>query len=190
MPRSFGDSILDSGSRSRVQDTAMALSVPSHSTSQPPRCMRIGELARLTALSPDTLRVYERRGLVKPSGRSRGRFREYQREAVDQVRWVQNALALGFTLAQLTEFRRERAKGRPPCRKVKAAAEARLRDLDLELTRLNRLRSALQQALESWDQKLTGADPNQAQGLLDALGSEELAIPKARISRRRFRSWS
>jgi len=166
------------------------MTVTHASGSSPPsaRCIRIGELARLTALSPDTLRAYERRGLVKPSGRSRGRFREYRRDAVDQVRWVQNALALGFTLAQLAEFRRERAKGRPPCRKVKAIAEQRLRELDLELARLNRLRSVLQKAVKTWDQQLAGSDPNQALGFLDALGSDELAIPRARISRKGFRS--
>ena len=152
--------------------------------------MRIGELARLTALSPDTLRAYERRGLVKPSGRSRGRFREYRHEAVDQVRWVQNALALGFTLAQLSDFRCDRARGKPPCRKVKAAAETRLRDLDLELARLQCLRNALQRALQRWDQKLTGAEPNRPLGLLDALGAEDLTLPRGPLSRRRFRSWA
>jgi DNA-binding transcriptional MerR regulator len=177
---------LDSGSASRVQDRGMAVSHVSQPAPHSSGCFRIGELARLTALSPDTLRAYERRGLVEPSGRSRGRFREYRRSAVDQVRWVQNALALGFTLAQLSDFRRERATGRPPCRKVKEAAEARLRDLEIEVARLNRLRSALQRALQNWDQKLAAADPNRPLGLLDALG-EDLAPPREPHSPRRFR---
>jgi DNA-binding transcriptional MerR regulator len=181
---------LDSGSASRVQDKAMTVSLLSKPATHSAPCIRIGELARLTALSPDTLRAYEKRGLVKPIGRSRGRFREYRRDAVDQVRWVQNALAFGFTLAQLSDFRRERARGKPPCRKVRAVAEAKLRDLDIELTRLNRLRSALRRALRAWDQKLAGADPNRPLGLLDALGAEELAIPRGPLSRGRFRSWT
>jgi len=167
----------------------MAVSLDSQSAPHLDPSIRIGELARLTALSPDTLRAYEKRGLVKPSGRSRGRFREYRREAVDQVRRVQNALALGFTLAQLSDFRRERARGKPPCRKVRAVAQARLRDLDQELAHLHRLRSVLQQALQSWDEKLAGADPDRPLGLLDALGAEDLAIPRGSISGRRFRPW-
>jgi DNA-binding transcriptional MerR regulator len=152
--------------------------------------IRIGQLARLTGLSPDTLRAYERRGLVKPSGRTRGRFRQYRLEAVKHVRWVQNALALGFTLAQLSDFRRDRAKGNPPCRKVRAAAEARLRELDLERTRLDRLRSALQRALQTWDKKLAEAHPNEPLGLLDTLGAEGLELRSPQASCRRFRSWS
>jgi DNA-binding transcriptional MerR regulator len=165
----------------------MTVSLVSQPAPHSSGCFRIGELARLTALSPDTLRAYERRGLLEPSGRSRGRFREYQRGAVDQVRWVQNALALGFTLAQLSDFRRQRARGKPPCLEVKEAAEARLRDLDIELARLNRLRSALQRALQNWDQKLAGADPNRPLGLLDALGAEDLAPPREPLSPTRFR---
>jgi DNA-binding transcriptional MerR regulator len=152
--------------------------------------IRIGQLARLTGLSPDTLRAYEKRGLVKPSGRSRGRFRHYRPDAVKQVRWVQNALALGFTLAQLSDFRRDRANGNAPCRKVRAVAEARLRELDLELARLNRLRFALHRALQTWDKKLAGAQPDEPLGLLDALGAEGVEFRSPHASRRRFGSWS
>jgi DNA-binding transcriptional MerR regulator len=139
--------------------------------------MRIGMLARLTSLSPDTLRAYEKRGLVKPSARSRGRFREYEAGAVAQVRRVQNALALGFTLAQLSNFTRERAAGRPPCRKVKAAAEAKLRTVETELMRLNRLRDALNRTIRGWDNQLAAADGEHPLGFLDALRSEHALAP-------------
>jgi DNA-binding transcriptional MerR regulator len=150
--------------------------------------MRIGELARITRLSSDTLRVYEKRGLVKPSGRTRGRFREYGAEAIAQVARVQNALALGFTLAQLSDYSRERANGRAPCPAVRAAAQAKLRHVEAELVRLNQLRSALRRALRVWDQKLAAADPKKALALLDDLGSQQ-ALPRAK-ARPTFRSRS
>jgi len=152
--------------------------------------MRIGELARLTALSPDTLRVYERRGLVRSSARSRGRFREYDASAVARVRWVQNALALGFTLAQLSGFTRDRAMGKPPCRKVRAAAEAKLRSVESELARLTRLRETLQQTIRVWDEQLEVAEGSRPLGLLDMLGSSEASAPTVRQHRFRSKSQS
>ena len=168
----------------------MTASSGSQASRQDFRRVRIGELARLTALSPDTLRVYERRGLVKPSARSRGRFREYDRSAVARVRWVQNALALGFTLAQLSGFSRERAKGDPPCGKVRAAAEAKLRSVEAELARLTRLRESLRRTIRVWDEQLAGADRSQPLGLLDTLGSSEASAPTIRQHRFRSRSQS
>jgi MerR family Zn(II)-responsive transcriptional regulator of zntA len=150
--------------------------------------MRIGELARMTRLSADTLRAYEKKGLVKPSARSRGRFREYGADAVAQVRRVQDALALGFTLAQLSAFSRERAKGRPPCRAVRAAAFAQLRHVESELVRLNHLRTALQRTLRIWDERLAAADPPKPLALLDDLRSEG-DLPRAKV-RPTFRSRS
>src|ERR1051325_10149499 len=79
--------------------------------------LRIGELARLNSLSPDTLRHYERLGLLS-AARTPGRFREYGRDAVHRIRVIQAALAIGFTLAELSGIRAERAAGRAPGQRV------------------------------------------------------------------------
>jgi hypothetical protein len=71
---------------------------------------------------------------------------------------------------------------------VRAAAETRLRELDVELERLHRLRDALQLAIKAWDKKLSAArSAGEPLGLLDALGAEDLAVPTRPTSRRRFR---
>jgi MerR family transcriptional regulator, Zn(II)-responsive regulator of zntA len=144
---------LDSGSRSGLEDSVMATSSIFQRVDS--ARLRIGELARLTSLSPDTLRAYERRGLVRPSARTRGRYREYGVEAVAQVERVQNALALGFTLAELSEFQRLRASKKPPCRAVRAAAEGKLQRVESER-----------------DEKLAAGDPQTELALLDDLRAE------------------
>jgi DNA-binding transcriptional MerR regulator len=65
--------------------------------------LRSGELARLTGVSTDTLRVYERRGLLSKPRRSANGYREYPPEAHVRVRLVQRALAIGFTLDELPQ---------------------------------------------------------------------------------------
>src|SRR5262245_28291588 len=59
------------------------------------RPLRSGELARLSGVSADTLRHYERKGLLKPHRASNG-YREYTRQAVERVRLIRGALAIGF----------------------------------------------------------------------------------------------
>ena len=62
--------------------------------------MRIGEVARLTGVSRDTVRHYERRGLLKTTPRTEGGYRMYSPDAVEQIRLVRSALAVGFTIAE------------------------------------------------------------------------------------------
>jgi DNA-binding transcriptional MerR regulator len=61
--------------------------------------LRSGELAQLAGVSPDTLRHYERKGLLAAPHRSPNGYREYPASALDRVRLIRRALAVGFTLS-------------------------------------------------------------------------------------------
>ena len=65
---------------------------------------RIGQLAALTALTPDALRYYERQGLRDKPARTPGRFRMYAAPAIERVRFIKRAQVLGFTLAEIQEL--------------------------------------------------------------------------------------
>jgi DNA-binding transcriptional MerR regulator len=71
-------------------------------------------LARLTGVSTDTLRHYERKGVLGIPARSQGGYRLYPPEAVGRVRLVRRALAIGFTLHDLAAALSERARGGTP----------------------------------------------------------------------------
>jgi len=87
--------------------------------------MRSAELARASGVSTDTLRHYERRGLLSPT-RSANGYRQYPAGALDRVLLIRRALASGFRLEDLARVLKSRDQGEAPCREVRALAEARL----------------------------------------------------------------
>lgn len=100
--------------------------------------MRIGELAVATGLSNDTLRFYEKRGLLAARRSSNG-YRDYPPEAVDWLRYVRTAQKLGFTLAEI--------EADLPLLAAPEAAGPALQDA---------LREALQRKLQEIDQRIAG----------------------------------
>src|SRR6266404_5381549 len=86
---------------------------------------KVGELAKAAGVSTDTLRHYERKGLLTPR-RSPNGYRAYPAQALDRVRLVRTALALGFRLDDLARVFKVRSNGGAPCRQVRALAAAKL----------------------------------------------------------------
>ena len=142
-------------------------------TAQP---MRIGRLARVCGVSPDTLRHYERLKLLRPAGRTQARYRFYTMEAIARVQTVQAALSLGFTLAELSRLLAMRDAGQPPCRAVRELAAEKLVEVEKRLKDIARLRVSLRAVLRSWDVRLQSAPKGRPAGLLDALISGELGL--------------
>jgi DNA-binding transcriptional MerR regulator len=152
--------------------------------------MRIGPLARLCGVSPDTLRHYERLKLLCAAGRTPGGYRFYAPEAAARVRIIQAALSLGFTLAELSRVFGMRDAGKPPCHAVRALAEEKLVAIEQRL-KDTCLRAGLRAVLKSWDVRLESTPAGARAGLLDALvsGEVDLDLPprisiRKRINRR------
>ena len=76
--------------------------------------LRSGELAALAGISPDTLRHYERMKLLATPRRSAGNYRLYPREALERVRLIRHALAVGFSLPELAKILKVRDAGGAP----------------------------------------------------------------------------
>ena len=77
-----------------------------------PKSLRPGSLAKETGVSPDTIRHYERIGVLPKAARTRAGYRIYPESAVERVRVVQRALRVGFTLAELAEVLKVRERWR------------------------------------------------------------------------------
>ena len=102
----------------------------------------IGKAARAANLSIDTVRFYERSGLLKPPPRTAGGYRLYRQDDIDRLRFIQRAKALGFTLEEIAQLLQlNDGKGRR--RDVKSVAARRLEELDRKLAELMRIRHAL-----------------------------------------------
>jgi MerR family mercuric resistance operon transcriptional regulator len=151
--------------------------VHSNSISKP---LRAGELARLCGVSTDTLRHYERVGVLSRPLRTPAGYRQYPAEAEARVRLVRRAVALGFTLAELARILRVKDRGGAPCREVRTLAAAKLEQVEQQLADLSALRDRLCGLLADWDDKLKGTPDGRRAHLLEML----LALPsgKGRLS--------
>src|SRR5262245_36797423 len=81
-----------------------------------------GELARMCGVSPDTIRHYERVGVLPAAVRGANGYRRFPREAANRVMLIRRAIAIGFSLAEVERILRQRDGGSPPCRTVRALA--------------------------------------------------------------------
>ena len=131
--------------------------------------MGSGDLARLCGISTDTLRHYERIGVLARPPRTRAGYRRYPPEAAARVQLVRRALGVGFTLAELARILRVRDRGGAPCRQVRSLAESKLRDVEQQIADLSRLRDHLRALLTDWDQRLAGVPEGARAGLLEAI---------------------
>jgi DNA-binding transcriptional MerR regulator len=141
-------------------------------------------LAERAGVSPDTLRHYERKGVLPLPPRSTNGYRRYPESAVARVQLIQRALAVGFTLDELARVLRERQAGGAPCRKVYALVAERLAALDHQLRVLTALRKDLEVLLADWDDRLQQVPPGRQARLLDGLMTKPGI---ARASSARFR---
>lgn len=130
-----------------------------------------GELAKLAGVSTDTLRHYERKGvLARPLRRANG-YRQYSPSALDRVQLIRRGLAVGFTLDQLSAVLRVRDQGGAPCAKVRDLAAAKLAEVETRLRDLTDLRNELRNVLKDWDKRLAQRGPGEPAHLLESLGA-------------------
>ena len=112
--------------------------------------LRIGEVAREAGVNVETLRFYERRGLLRePHRRPSSGYREYPAEAVKVVRFIKRAKELGFSLREVQELLRLRDSRGASCAEVRAAARTKVEDIDRKMVSLRAVRRALGVLLES-----------------------------------------
>ena len=135
----------------------------------PPSDLLAGALARQTGVSTDTLRHYERKGVLPAPRRLANGYRSYPPEALTRVRVIRAALALGFTLDELAPLLRARDRGRPPCLAVRELAAAKLAAAETQIAELTQLVAAMRQLLATWDGRLRAAAPGEPAHLLENL---------------------
>jgi len=131
--------------------------------------MHSGELARLRGVSSDTLRHYERLGILPKPPRTGGGYRDYPTEAAARVRLVRSALSVGFSLAELTTLLKMRSGGRFPCHETRKLAESKLIEVRRQLKELAGMRRQLERILSDWDARLARTAKGQPARLLETL---------------------
>jgi len=133
--------------------------------------LRSGDLAKLTGVSTDTLRHYERLGVLAHPKRTEAGYRIYPADAVKRVRLVRRALSVGFSLAELVRILRVRDHGGAPCKQVRALTASKLEQIDEQMEELRFMRGQLEQLLALWDERLERTPEGERAGLLEMLPS-------------------
>ena len=111
--------------------------------------MRVAELADTVGVTPDTVRYYERIGLLPAPSRTPAGYRIYDESAVDRLRFIQGAQRIGLRLTDIAQLLAVRDTGVCPCEPAEQLLRRRLADLDAELARLAALRREMVAMLEA-----------------------------------------
>ena len=119
--------------------------------------MRIGELAQAAGVTPDTIRFYEREGLLSPPERLPNGYRTYSLVALQDLNFIRKGQALGLRLSDIREVMLLTADGLVPCNRVRSAVGARLKDVDRRMSELRELRITLKSALARLDAAQVGS---------------------------------
>ena len=133
------------------------------------KALRSGALAKAAGVSPDTIRHYERIGVLPRASRTESGYRVYPTSAVERVLVVQRALRIGFTLAELAEVLKVRDAGGAPCRRVYQLAQDKLMGIAADITALKRTERYLKKVLSDWEKRIRRAGPGEKSHLLHSL---------------------
>lgn len=110
----------------------------------------IGQIAKLAGVKSDTVRFYERTGLLPRPTRSASGYRVYDQAAARQLQFVKKAQALGFSLDEIRVILNLRGGGKKTCDRVLAIAEATLDETERRLSELQAFRDDLKRTVTTW----------------------------------------
>ena len=121
------------------------------------QALKIGEVARRSELGVETLRYYERRGLLGLPRRTDSGYRLYPQSIFNRLDFIRKAQAMGFTLEEIARIIQESESGQSPCADVRRIARRKLDELDKKLKELRQFRAELARTVEDWERQGSAA---------------------------------
>lgn len=103
----------------------------------------IGKVARVTGVGIETIRFYEREGLIPVPPRRNSGYRQYPPATIDRVHFIKKAKGLGFTLAEIKGLLSLRVGSKTTCADVRRKAVQKIKEVDAKITDLKRIKQAL-----------------------------------------------
>lgn len=129
------------------------------------RALKIGDVAKASGIGIETLRFYEKSGLLDSPSRTESGYRIYDSDVLARLDFIKRAQVLGFSLDEIKRIIADRRAGQSPCAEVREIVRDRLAELDVRMREMKRYRNELASALTEWDQK--GDVPGHVCGLIE-----------------------
>jgi MerR family mercuric resistance operon transcriptional regulator len=133
--------------------------------------LTIGRIARGAGTGVETIRFYERQGLIAKPGRTSSGYRMYPPDAMRRLRFIRHAKELGFSLREIKELLSLRVTAGKSCGDVRQRARQKITEIDHRIAALARMK----QALVKLSAACSGKGPVAACPILDALEMQEIA---------------
>lgn len=133
--------------------------------------MTRGQLARHCGVGPETIRFYERQGLIPEAPRSSGGYRRFGPEAVNRLIFIRRAKALGFSLPEIGELLALHDNPDGERARVKSLTESKLAEIEAKMADLERMRAALGELAR----QCSGRGPVDGCPIIEALADEPIS---------------
>lgn len=131
--------------------------------------MNIGDVARQSGVTVETLRYYEREGLIAAAGRDANGYRRFEQEAIRRVRFIKRAQEAGFSLKDVNGLLSFRASSAAACPDIRDLALHKIDEIDAKIATLTRMRTVL----ATWAEECRDAAAISECPILDALEPRE-----------------
>lgn len=117
------------------------------------KTMTIGQVAKISGVGIETIRFYERNGLLAKPARKESGYRQFTAESVDRLNFIQRGKQLGFTLSEIRELLSLEVKPGTTKRDIKVLAQAKLNDVEEKLKMLHQIQHTLKHLIGQCDGK-------------------------------------
>ncbi|MHC4879943.1 MAG: MerR family transcriptional regulator [Planctomycetota bacterium] len=131
--------------------------------------LSIGQLAKRAGVGVETVRFYEREGLLVEPQRRQSGYRQYQSDTVDRLLFIRRAKELGFTLKEIKELLSLRVDEEKTCADVRQQAEAKIADIEDRIRSLQRMKRALVKVTK----QCSGSGPTSECPILESIERKE-----------------
>lgn len=130
--------------------------------------LTVGQLAKQAQVNVETIRYYERRGILPEPPRRQSGYRQYPFEAVERIRFIRRAQELGFSLKEIGDLLALRVHPETTSADIKRRAEAKVADIDARIRDLERMKAALMKLAAA----CRGRGPTSECPILEAITTE------------------
>ncbi len=127
-----------------------------------------GQLAKKAKVKKETIRYYERRGLLNKPPRTESGYRQYSQDAVSRIMFIKRAQELGFSLKEISELLSLRVDKHTTCGDFKNMAEVKISEVEEKVRSLNQIKKALTKLVALY----SGEGPTSDCPIVEALDSE------------------